>query len=98
MGYGSTRYIYIYISGLNLNPRYIYIYVCVCVCVYVCRYICITPIYTHSIYEHFSFLLFFVFKAKGITRFKGDYDHFEGSRADLLRNNERKHEAQEKVL
>ena len=37
------------------------------------------------------------FQAKGITRYKGDYDHFEGTRADEIRNNERKAEAQEKA-
>ena len=34
---------------------------------------------------------------KRVTRYKGDYDHFEGTRAENLRNNERQREAQEKT-
>ena len=31
------------------------------------------------------------------SRYKGDYDHFEGTRAEALRNNERMRESQEKT-
>ena len=34
---------------------------------------------------------------KSVTRYKGDYDHFETTRAEALRNNERMRESQEKT-
>ena len=34
---------------------------------------------------------------KAVTRYKGDYDHFEATRAEALRNNERMRESQEKT-
>ena len=37
------------------------------------------------------------FMNKSITRYKGDYDHFEGTRAEMLRQNERQAEAQAKT-
>ena len=37
------------------------------------------------------------FVNKSVTRYKGDYDHYENARAEALRNNERQRESQEKT-